>query len=315
MLVLPRPAPRPRSWGRRAAFGDLTAAHPAMPRSTPTTPRCWRSTPRGPAPTRATGTSTSRTPGTRTCRSCPTRRSAPCSPAWSSRPSAATPRSPTSRPPTTRSSEPMRGLRRRSRGGARRSRRVRRLPAERPGRHVERRPVHRAGAGRATPSSASTPRAGVRPVRQPHLHHPDRRAVTAESDALARLLHEDATAPEHVFRHRWRTGDVVVWDNRATMHLGVRDYGDAHRVLHRVTIAGDRPRRLALITPERVEVAGRPGTSRKSRRSSGTWEASARVSPSKPPEWSVSTWAPPWTGVEHLRTRAVHTASRATSAA
>ena len=34
---------------------------------------------------------------------------------------------------------------------------------------------------------------------------------------------------------------MVAWDNRATLHLGVRDYGDAHRVLHRVTIAGDVP--------------------------------------------------------------------------
>ena len=63
----------------------------------------------------------------------------------------------------------------------------------------------------------------------------------AESDALLRLLHEVATAPEHTYRHRWTAGDVVAWDNRATLHLGVRDYGDAHRVLHRVTIAGDRP--------------------------------------------------------------------------
>jgi alpha-ketoglutarate-dependent taurine dioxygenase len=62
-----------------------------------------------------------------------------------------------------------------------------------------------------------------------------------ESAALLDLLHRHATAPEHVVRHRWHTGDVVIWDNRATMHLGVRDFGDAHRVLHRVTIAGDAP--------------------------------------------------------------------------
>ena len=63
----------------------------------------------------------------------------------------------------------------------------------------------------------------------------------AESHALLQLLHDVATAPEHTFRHRWSEGDVVAWDNRATLHLGVRDYGDSHRVLHRVTIAGDRP--------------------------------------------------------------------------
>ena len=62
-----------------------------------------------------------------------------------------------------------------------------------------------------------------------------------ESAALLDLLQRHATAPEHVFRHRWRTGDVVWWDNRSTMHIGVRDYGDAHRVLHRVTLRGTVP--------------------------------------------------------------------------
>jgi taurine dioxygenase len=62
-----------------------------------------------------------------------------------------------------------------------------------------------------------------------------------ESTVLLDLLYATATEPEHVFRHRWTAGDVVAWDNRSTLHLGVRDYGDAHRVLRRVTIAGDRP--------------------------------------------------------------------------
>jgi taurine dioxygenase len=47
--------------------------------------------------------------------------------------------------------------------------------------------------------------------------------------------------PEHSMRHRWRAGDVVVWDNRATAHIAIDDYGDAHRVMHRVTVRGDRP--------------------------------------------------------------------------
>jgi taurine dioxygenase len=62
-----------------------------------------------------------------------------------------------------------------------------------------------------------------------------------ESNALLGLLYAHATQPEHVMRHRWHRGDVVFWDNRSTMHLGVRDYGDAHRVLHRVTLRGDIP--------------------------------------------------------------------------
>jgi taurine dioxygenase len=36
-------------------------------------------------------------------------------------------------------------------------------------------------------------------------------------------------------------GDVAVWDNRATQHYAVNDYGDQHRVVRRVTVAGDVP--------------------------------------------------------------------------
>jgi alpha-ketoglutarate-dependent taurine dioxygenase len=64
-----------------------------------------------------------------------------------------------------------------------------------------------------------------------------------ESSALLALLYEHATQPERTFRHRWQPGDVILWDNRATLHVGVRDFGDAHRVLQRVTLAGARPYR------------------------------------------------------------------------
>jgi len=62
-----------------------------------------------------------------------------------------------------------------------------------------------------------------------------------ESDALLRMLFEHSVAPEYTVRQRWSAGDVVFWDNRATMHYPVRDYGDAHRLMHRVTIGGDAP--------------------------------------------------------------------------
>ena len=45
------------------------------------------------------------------------------------------------------------------------------------------------------------------------------------------------TKLEVVFRHEWCTGDVVVWNNRSLVHLGVSDYGDEqHRHMHRTTI-------------------------------------------------------------------------------
>ena len=64
-----------------------------------------------------------------------------------------------------------------------------------------------------------------------------------ESAAFLELLYAHITQPERTFRHRWQTGDIVLWDNRSTLHMGVRDFGDAHRVLHRVTLAGTVPYR------------------------------------------------------------------------
>jgi taurine dioxygenase len=62
-----------------------------------------------------------------------------------------------------------------------------------------------------------------------------------ESEHLLQMLYAHATQPEFVLRHRWQTGDVVIWDNRATMHYAADDYGTAERRMRRVTIRGDRP--------------------------------------------------------------------------
>ncbi|MEK2475834.1 MULTISPECIES: TauD/TfdA dioxygenase family protein [Streptomyces] len=63
----------------------------------------------------------------------------------------------------------------------------------------------------------------------------------AESDRLLRLLFQQAHVPEFQVRFRWRAGDVAFWDNRATQHYAVCDYGARRRVAERVAIAGDRP--------------------------------------------------------------------------
>lgn len=63
-----------------------------------------------------------------------------------------------------------------------------------------------------------------------------------ESAPLLDFLAGHASRPENVYRHHWRRGDVVMWDNRAAMHYGVYDYGDGdERYMHRTTAAGDRP--------------------------------------------------------------------------
>lgn len=63
-----------------------------------------------------------------------------------------------------------------------------------------------------------------------------------ESKGMLDFLSEQATRPENVYRHRWSRGDVVMWDNRCTMHYAVRDYEENdHRYLHRTTAAGEIP--------------------------------------------------------------------------
>ena len=62
-----------------------------------------------------------------------------------------------------------------------------------------------------------------------------------ESDRLLAALCRHATQPEFSLRWQWQEGDVAIWDNRSTQHKALFDYGNAHRIMHRVTINGDRP--------------------------------------------------------------------------
>jgi alpha-ketoglutarate-dependent taurine dioxygenase len=64
---------------------------------------------------------------------------------------------------------------------------------------------------------------------------------SADSAHLLSLLQAHVTRLENTVRWRWAAGDVVIWDNRATQHYAVNDYGDQHRIVRRVTIAGDAP--------------------------------------------------------------------------
>jgi taurine dioxygenase len=63
----------------------------------------------------------------------------------------------------------------------------------------------------------------------------------SEMEILYSLLQGYVTRPENVVRWRWRTGDVVVWDNRATQHLAINDYGDRLRIMNRISVRGDEP--------------------------------------------------------------------------
>ena len=61
-----------------------------------------------------------------------------------------------------------------------------------------------------------------------------------ESDALLSLLFARLHRPEFQARLRWEKHTLAVWDNRSTQHYGVADYGDQHRLLHRVTFGEDK---------------------------------------------------------------------------
>ena len=61
-----------------------------------------------------------------------------------------------------------------------------------------------------------------------------------ESEALLALLYEHQVQPEFTVRLRWSPKTLVIWDNRSTLHKPINDYFPQHRLLHRVTIAGER---------------------------------------------------------------------------
>ena len=63
----------------------------------------------------------------------------------------------------------------------------------------------------------------------------------SETTALFQLLQNRITRLENTFRWPWEDGDVAIWDNRATQHYGIADFGDHTRRLQRVTLAGDIP--------------------------------------------------------------------------
>jgi len=62
-----------------------------------------------------------------------------------------------------------------------------------------------------------------------------------DSQRLFAILQDHITKPENTVRWRWRAGDVAIWDNRATQHRAVADFGLQRRTLRRATIAGDVP--------------------------------------------------------------------------
>jgi taurine dioxygenase len=63
----------------------------------------------------------------------------------------------------------------------------------------------------------------------------------ADSARLFNLLQDHVIRLENTVRWAWRKGDVAIWDNQATQHYALNDYGNQNRIVRRSTVAGDVP--------------------------------------------------------------------------
>ena len=64
----------------------------------------------------------------------------------------------------------------------------------------------------------------------------------AESAPLLEFLFRHQVKPEFTCRFAWRAGSLAFWDNRCAQHNPVNDYHGFRRLMHRITLAGERPR-------------------------------------------------------------------------
>jgi taurine dioxygenase len=62
-----------------------------------------------------------------------------------------------------------------------------------------------------------------------------------ESDALLQMLFDHQEQPSFVYEHVWRPGDLLMWDNRCTLHARTDFSAGERRLLRRVTILGEKP--------------------------------------------------------------------------
>jgi taurine dioxygenase len=62
-----------------------------------------------------------------------------------------------------------------------------------------------------------------------------------ENFTLLKFLYDHMVKDEFVYRHQWQENMLVLWDNRSTMHFAEGGYDGHLRLMHRTTLAGDRP--------------------------------------------------------------------------
>lgn len=62
-----------------------------------------------------------------------------------------------------------------------------------------------------------------------------------ESRPFLEQIYKHATRPDFSVRHKWRPGDIVIWDNRMTLHYATNDYAGSRRLLYRTTFHRSPP--------------------------------------------------------------------------
>ncbi len=75
----------------------------------------------------------------------------------------------------------------------------------------------------------------------PKFTHSIKDMPEGQSRRLLRLLYDHMTDPAFIVRYHWKPRTLAFWDNRSTMHYGIFDYEGERRVMHRVTLRGERP--------------------------------------------------------------------------
>ena len=64
--------------------------------------------------------------------------------------------------------------------------------------------------------------------------------TVAESKPLLNYLYAHSSRPDYTCRFQWKVGSIAFWDNRSTWHLAINDYQGKRRLMHRITIEGDK---------------------------------------------------------------------------
>ena len=79
-------------------------------------------------------------------------------------------------------------------------------------------------------------------ARNPQLESLIHAAPDEEAQELIDYLKDFATRPEFVYRHKWKVGDALLWDNRCTQHRATEfDDTKYHRLMYRTTLEGEVP--------------------------------------------------------------------------